>query len=801
MEESVPQNLKRCSEEESVQPKKKITTPTDEEECKLIGKPVPVQQAKAQWPHRFLSKGKAVNAAKFSVEWNSEEILQASNHYTQAVVDGVVIKLLDDVYIQGEKGQRDYIAKIVEFFETVDKEPYITAQWFYRADDSVIKDHANFVDKKRVFFSDIKDDNPLGCIVKKVKIDYNPSDVGVEKPDDYLYCNMRYKLPYLTFENMVLDEKNQGSGSDTSSTISSDHSSNEAIDDASSNAQPVTEMTLLDLYSGCGAMSTGLCLGATLAGVKLVNRWAVDLNPYACESLSKNHPETKVRNEMAENFLALLKEWEKLCNDLVLSPAPPSEMANPEDEEEEEDNDDPLSPGEFEVESLLDICYGDPNNVRKRGLYFKVHWKGYGPEEDTWEPIDGLSGSEERIKEFVTKGYQSKLLPLPGDVDFICGGPPCQGVSGFNRFRDTNNPLNDSKNQQLVVYMNIVEYLRPKYVLMENVVDLLKFAGGFLGRYAVGRLIGMNYQTRMGIMAAGSYGLPQYRMRVFLWGAHTSQKLPQFPLPTHDVVTRGGVPVEFSDINVSHGKNSPVQLEKALLLGDAISDLPEVKNDEEEDVRPYGGAPQSEFQRYIRLPREEMISFNGSTEVASSHSLFDHRPLKLNDDDILRVCEIPKKKGANFRDLPGVLVDAKNKVSLDPNVERALLPSKKPLVPDYAISYVKGSSSKPFGRLWWDETVATVVTRAEPHNQIVLHPEQDRVLSIRENARLQGFLDCYQLYGPIKERYIQVGNAVAVPVATGLGYAFGIASQGNVDGNAVMTLPFRFPQCLVREQN
>jgi DNA (cytosine-5)-methyltransferase 1 len=43
--------------------------------------------------------------------------------------------------------------------------------------------------------------------------------------------------------------------------------------------------------------------------------------------------------------------------------------------------------------------------------------------------------------------------------------------------------------------------------------------------------------------------------------------------------------------------------------------------------------------------------------------------------------------------------------------------------------------------------VATVVTRAEPHNQRVLHPVQDRVLSIRENARLQGFPDYYKLTG------------------------------------------------------
>lgn len=37
--------------------------------------------------------------------------------------------------------------------------------------------------------------------------------------------------------------------------------------------------------------------------------------------------------------------------------------------------------------------------------------------------------------------------------------------------------------------------------------------------------------------------------------------------------------------------------------------------------------------------------------------------------------------------------------------------------------------------------------------QIILHPEQDRVLTIRENARLQGFPDYYKLFGPIKQRY------------------------------------------------
>ncbi|KAF4355170.1 hypothetical protein F8388_019940 [Cannabis sativa] len=52
-----------------------------------------------------------------------------------------------------------------------------------------------------------------------------------------------------------------------------------------------------------------------------------------------------------------------------------------------------------------------------------------------------------------------------------------------------------------------------------------------------------------------------------------------------------------------------------------------------------------------------------------------------------------------------------------------------------------------------DETIGTVVTKAEPHNQIIIHPEQDRVLSVHELARLQGFPDFYKLSGPIKQSH------------------------------------------------
>ena len=73
--------------------------------------------------------------------------------------------------------------------------------------------------------------------------------------------------------------------------------------------------------------------------------------------------------------------------------------------------------------------------------------------------------------------------------------------------------------------MNLVQHLKPRYVLMENVVDLVKFAYGFLGRYALGCLIGMNYQVRMGMMAVVAYRLPQFPICVFLLGGGGERSL------------------------------------------------------------------------------------------------------------------------------------------------------------------------------------------------------------------------------------------------------------------------------------
>ena len=65
------------------------------------------------------------------------------------------------------------------------------------------------------------------------------------------------------------------------------------------------------------------------------------------------------------------------------------------------------------------------------------------------------------------------------------------------------------------------------------------------------------------------------------------------------------------------------------------------------------------------------------------------------------------------------------------------------------------------GRLWWDRPSATIRTEFfKPEKGRYLHPDQDRVISHREAARIQSFPDWYVFEGKKTEIARQIGNAV-----------------------------------------
>lgn len=84
-----------------------------------------------------------------------------------------------------------------------------------------------------------------------------------------------------------------------------------------------------------------------------------------------------------------------------------------------------------------------------------------------------------------------------------------------------------------------------------------------------------------------------------------------------------------------------------------------------------------------------------------------------------------------------------------------------------------------YGRLWWDRPAITITASARnPASGRFSHPEQNRGLSIREAALLQGFPKSYRLTGGLDPCFRQIGNAVppqfsAVLALQVLGYLLG----------------------------
>ncbi len=93
--------------------------------------------------------------------------------------------------------------------------------------------------------------------------------------------------------------------------------------------------------------------------------------------------------------------------------------------------------------------------------------------------------------------------------------------------------------------------------------------------------------------------------------------------------------------------------------------------------------------------------------------------------------------------------------------------------------HAKGGRSGWWRRLSWDLPSPTVMTMPNHASSSLCHPEQVRVLSLKECARIQEFPDDWEFVGSVAEQYEQVGNAV--PVRLGRLAADAIRTAGRAE--------------------
>lgn len=80
-----------------------------------------------------------------------------------------------------------------------------------------------------------------------------------------------------------------------------------------------------------------------------------------------------------------------------------------------------------------------------------------------------------------------------------------------------------------------------------------------------------------------------------------------------------------------------------------------------------------------------------------------------------------------------------------------------------------GGKTGFYRRLSFDKPAPTLVTHPTMPATDLIHPNENRPLSVEEYARIQGFPDEWTIEGTLLDKYKQIGNAVPVPLAEAIG--------------------------------
>lgn len=257
----------------------------------------------------------------------------------------------------------------------------------------------------------------------------------------------------------------------------------------------------------------------------------------------------------------------------------------------------------------------------------------------------------------------------------------------------------DLRNKLVDAYLSIALRVAPKMIIMENVpaIQSMKHESGMkYPEYAKKLLADNGYYATTVFMEGEKVGLAQSRKRLFLLAINKAY--------VNEIEN-------YAQLVMAEIEKLESQYERKTLR-DVIYDLPRYESGEGTDIAEVDGVP-----------------------------LYNHTVFKYREDNLRRIECVPYNGG--LQDIPDELLS--NHL-------------KKMKSGGYGSG---GFVKNLYGRLDWDQPSGTIVAGIKKVTcGRYFHPECNRLLTVREAARLQSFPDDYIVKGGQIEQYTIIGNAV-----------------------------------------
>jgi len=353
-------------------------------------------------------------------------------------------------------------------------------------------------------------------------------------------------------------------------------------------------------------------------------------------------------------------------------------------------------------------------NLLSKDSRFKFVWPRWLPKE----PIAVAT---------LLRDYKPQLQSLGGKIDLLVGGPPCQGFSCAGRRKH-----DDPRNKLFASYLRIVDSLRPRAVLIENVrgftMDFDPDASVRNYSTKLRKKLSATYDVFERLIDLSQFGVPQRRTRYFLLALEPG--------------LCEGDPFDLLIERLPSFLRS-LRLKAPVSSWAAISDL---------EISLGGKQPSTETAGFEEIKYTKALTHFQKLMGSGGGVPGDLRLARHSAHIADRFQEIINLSHADGRLNTSISDDVRARFGLSKKALRVLDP---------------------------DRPAPTITSLPDD----LLHYREPRVLTVRENARLQSFPDWFSFKGKYttgghlrkKEvpRFTQVANAVPPLVARAIGEMLG----------------------------